>query len=157
LSFDKTKDYWRITHFPVESDYELVKINEDDYNSNLIDDVNVKFYIKKEPFELSSEAFNAETKYFIYDSIESKYKRITIDEEEYNNYFIDGLSTKYYIKNSKLFDLSSEPFDETIPYFIYNPRVIEKDNDGKWDIDPIQEKFYEPNKYYYFSKTSEKD
>lgn len=106
LSFDKTKDYWRITHPPTADDYQLVKITE----------------------------------------------------EQYNNSFVNDISEKYYIENEGIFNLSSEPYDEETPYFICIPRLVEKDNDnGKWLIDAVKEKFYEPNKYYYFSKKRWKD
>ena len=106
VSFDKTKDYWRITHPPTVDDYQLVEITE----------------------------------------------------EQYNNSFANGISKKYYIENEGVFDLSSTPYDKEASYFIYIPRLVEKDNNnGKWLIDAVKEKFYEPNKYYYFSKKYWKD
>ena len=106
VSFDKDKEYWRITHPPIDTDYELVVINEEWYNKHLIENKN----------------------------------------------------TKYYINNNGSFELSTGPFDKEEEYYIYIPRLVEKNKEsGKWDITPIEQKFYEPNKYYYFSKTYWKD
>ena len=69
-------------------------------------------------------------------------------------YFFKSQAGDFTVSNSLAFDPDKEYWRITHP----DETLVEWDNtNNKWLIDPIAAKFYEPNKYYYYSKHYQKD
>lgn len=82
------------------------------------------------------------------------------EEESYIHYYRPGLFFNLNENEDYILSTSLIKNDELKYYRITNENniIVEKDEkNGVWLIDPISEKFYEPNKYYYYSAAYQKD